>query len=423
MPSVYVREKAPTGKWKPRRIKEGRGVKTGELVGPFYIRPFVNGKQGWRALQAQSFQEAKVEAEQAGNALEAHRGGLTILEATSLTGSRMTVRAAVDAYLEQAAVNKAPKTLAQYKTALEGFVEAIATRNIRFLDQLTNDEAGRNVLRAYSKFLRDEGYAGKTMDTRINIVNFLLKKNEIKVRLPKDEMPIVEEEPAVPYTDEELEKLFAAMTPEESIRYKFFLGTACRDREVTFASWQDLNLSPSNPTYTVRKKDDVGFKPKSHESRTIPIPKSLAALLRERQKGKIELGRRDGRGGGRKKVPAHPRWIFVNDELRPDNHFLRKLKVIAKNAGLNCGQCKTVMTTGRWNRVRQEVSCEDQPVCEHFILHRFRKTCATRWMNNSVPVRTIQHWLGHKNLETTMIYLGVTDSSKLRGNIDAAFGD
>jgi len=36
-------------------------------------------------------------------------------------------------------------------------------------------------------------------------------------------------------------------------------------------------------------------------------------------------------------------------------------------------------------------------------------------------VRTIQAWLGHKNLETTMIYLGVTDSGKLRSNINAAF--
>jgi site-specific recombinase XerD len=38
-----------------------------------------------------------------------------------------------------------------------------------------------------------------------------------------------------------------------------------------------------------------------------------------------------------------------------------------------------------------------------------------------IPIRTIQNWLGHKSLETTMIYLGVTDSEKLRSNINAAF--
>ena len=37
--------------------------------------------------------------------------------------------------------------------------------------------------------------------------------------------------------------------------------------------------------------------------------------------------------------------------------------------------------------------------------------------------RTVQAWLNHKNLETTQRYLGVKDSGKLRGQIDAAFGE
>jgi hypothetical protein len=37
-----------------------------------------------------------------------------------------------------------------------------------------------------------EGYAGKTIDTRLNIVFFLLKKNGITARVPRDEMPVVE---------------------------------------------------------------------------------------------------------------------------------------------------------------------------------------------------------------------------------------
>ena len=48
---------------------------------------------------------------------------------------------------------------------------------------------------------------------------------------------------------------------------------------------------------------------------------------------------------------------------------------------------------------------------------------ATRWQEHGIPLRTVQAWLGHKNLETTQRYLGVTDSGKLRGQIDAAFGD
>ncbi|MGC2333248.1 MAG: tyrosine-type recombinase/integrase, partial [Candidatus Acidiferrales bacterium] len=86
--------------------------------------------------------------------------------------------------------------------------------------------------------------------------------------------------------------------------------------------------------------------------------------------------------------------------------------------------CRTTITVGKYDKKRRvEVSCKDHPVCQHFYLHRFRKTCASRWEQHGVPIRTIQHYLGHKNLETTMIYLGVADSGKLRGNINAAFGD
>jgi integrase/recombinase XerD len=130
-----------------------------------------------------------------------------------------------------------------------------------------------------------------------------------------------------PYRDE-LAKLFAAMDAEEQIRYKFFLGSGCRDKEVTFAAWNDIDFDKK--TYCVRRKEDVGFTPKSHESRTIPLPDSLIALLRKT----------------RRNAP-HERWLFINEEGRPDNHFLGKLKRVAKRAGLNCGQCRTALTEGR----------------------------------------------------------------------------
>ena len=69
--------------------------------------------------------------------------------------------------------------------------------------------------------METEGYTGKTIDTRLNIVFFLLKKNGITARIPHNEMPVIEEEVAVPYTDSELTKLFAAMDVEEQICYDF----------------------------------------------------------------------------------------------------------------------------------------------------------------------------------------------------------
>lgn len=398
-PSLYIREKNADGRWRYRRVKEGRGIRTAELAGPFFARPFIGGKQVWKTLSAIAFKTAKEEAEELSAALDAQAKGLTVAEAESLNNrNRTPIRTAVDTYLEQKS-GKAKKTVAQYRLTLNEFIESLDGK-VRFLDEITED-----VLRHYKNFMVDQGYAGRTIDNRLNMVFFLLKKNGIKARIPRDEMPTVEQELPVPYADDELKKLFDAMDEEERIRYKFFLGTGCRDKEVTFASWNDINWTKSE--FHVRKKDDVGFFPKSHESRTVPLPKSLLEMLK-----------------ARRKKPQHDRWLFVNEEGRPDNHFLRKLKRIAKRAGLNCGHCRTTITEGRYDKKEQvAVSCKDRPVCEHFYLHRFRKTCATRWIEHGIPVRTIQAWLGHKNLETTMIYLGVTDSTKLRDEIDRAFGD
>ena len=398
--SLYTREKNPSGAWRYHRVREGRGQKTGELTGPFFARPFLKGKQVWKTLSATTFKEAKLEAEDLAVAIDAESRGLTIAEAEALTNSnRLPLKSAIDTYLEQKS-NKAEKTVSQYRLTLNEFLEIVKTFRVHFMDEVTE-----RVLRSYKKSMEGQGYAGKTISTRLNIVYFLLKKNGITVRLPKDEMPTIEEEAAVPYTEEELEKLFAAMTPEEFVRYKFFLGTGCRDKEVTFAAWQDIDWTKSE--YHVRKKLDVGFTPKSHESRTVPLPKILLKLLKERHK-----------------TAADGRWVFVNDDGRPDNHFLRKLKRIAKRAGLNCRHCKTTLTKGKYDKARRvEVTCATDPVCQHFILHRFRKTCATRWLGKGIPVRTIQAWLGHKSLETTMIYLGVVDSNELRGQVDAAYGD
>ena len=41
-----------------------------------------------------------------------------------------------------------------------------------------------------------------------------------------------------------------------------------------------------------------------------------------------------------------------------------------------------------------------------FDLKTFRSTYATRMLRAGFDVRTVQHWMGHKSLETTMRYLG-----------------
>jgi integrase/recombinase XerD len=398
MAAIYRRERINGKGWRYVRVNLGRGRRPAEAP-PYYVRFTVGGKRKW-SDPYDTLKDAQEAAETLPDVIEAQSKNMTLGELTeSRNANRIAVKSAVDTYLTQKA-SKAPKTRLQYTRALSEFLEALVACKVRFLDEIS--EA---VLRKYKIFMETRKYAGKTIDTRLNIVYFLLRKNGVTARLPRDEMPTVEEETAVPYTDEEIKKMFASMDEESLIRYKFFLGTGCRDKEVTFAAWNDIDFAKRE--YHIRRKEDVGFTPKSHESRTVPLPVSLVDALKARRK-------------------KHPddRWLFVNERGEPDNHFLRKLKRIALHAGLNCGQCRTTITTGKYDRKKlTEVTCKTQPVCEHIYLHRFRKTCATRWQEHGIPLRTIQAWLGHKNLETTQKYLGVTDSGKLRPQIDAAFGD
>jgi integrase len=70
-----------------------------------------------------------------------------------------------------------------------------------------------------------------------------------------------------------------------------------------------------------------------------------------------------------------------------------------------------------WKREQQgtqngkPVSCADAPVCEHWILHRFRKNFATDRHQARVSARQIQKWLGHSSLETTLRYLATLDDT------------
>jgi len=400
MLTLYRRFKDSNDKWKAEKVREGRGIRTSAITGTFFVRPWINGVQKRTPLHSTTFNEARAEAAELEKLCEAQSKGLTVHELSAAENAhRIPVKRVIATYLEQKAT-KSKKTQQQYRLALYEFMESLAAQKIRFLDEINE-----SVIRKYKDFLAGKEFAGKTIDTRINIVYFMLKKNDVVARLPKDEMPIIEEEPAVPYGEEELKKLFAAMTDEERLRYRFFLGTACREREVQFASWADIDWTRKE--FHVRSKPEVGFTVKNHESRSVPMPDSLVAALKER-----------------KRNPPHVRWIFVNRDGNPDGHFLKKLKRIALHAKLNCGHCRTEVTKGKYDQKEKVVvTCSTDPVCSHIKLHRLRKTCATRWQDHNVSIRTIQTWLGHKNLETTMIYLGVTDSGKLRSNINAAFGD
>lgn len=461
--SLYRRVKKEGKGYRYVRINLGRGRRPADLEPPYYLRHTAeDGSQPWKFVFG-SLEDAIAEKDKFQAMLEAKAKGVSVPELDAeKNANRILLSESVRKFLDSKS-RKAKSTVKAYTLHLSEFMTFIWRRK-KYLDEIGADD-----LRGYMDFMHKKGHQGKTQYNRVLTVLFLLKRNGIPNPLPWDDMPTIEEDPAIPYTSDELKAVFAAMDEEERMRYTFFLGTAARDQEVKFAAWTDIDFHAR--IFRIRKKDDVEFYPKNHEARDIPIPESLVRTLQ-----------------ARKKNPPHDRWIFVNEDGRPDGHFLRKLKRITLRARLNCGHCTRHVQVGRQRAYwltrsedfkrkqgkrlglsdkaietwlerdkksdeesdpnwapselfmrelgaktyeefllrlgdKKKVSCKTHPVCEQWILHRFRKTCATRWHENGIPVRTIQKWLGHKKLETTVKYLGLADlkDPKTRAQVDASF--
>ncbi|PYX05728.1 MAG: hypothetical protein DMG88_20520, partial [Acidobacteria bacterium] len=60
---------------------------------------------------------------------------------------------------------------------------------------------------------------------------------------------------------------------------------------------------------------------------------------------------------------------------------------------------------------------------EHFWLHKFRATFATWALWKGVDLRTVQQWLGHSDMESTLRYLKPSRSQAVRDKVNEIFTD
>jgi integrase/recombinase XerD len=384
MASIYARFKDANGRWGYEKVAQGKPRQNAT----FHIR-FTDavGRRRWSSPYA-SAKAAKDDAEGTAIAIKAQSAGLTVAEFSDATSAGKTlVKAAVDSFLKYHR-NARPKTVSQYAGALGHLLQHLP-KGVRFVGDLATEDA----LDSYHATLQAEDFAPKTIWVRMGVILSMLKRNATETGVAEPSILVKLTKPverkAKAYTSKDIDALFEKMDEEEKVRYTFFLHTGCREQEVMFATWSDLDLTNKTFEVTGEGKQDVGFVPKSHQTRTIPLTSKLASML-----------------GARKKSGLHKRWVFVSDNGKPDGHMLRKFKSIAKEAGLNCGECETEITEWHCGTSKKvEASCLTRPVCEKHYLHRLRKTCATRWLRNGINLMDIKTWLGHKSLAVTQIYL------------------
>jgi integrase len=280
-----------------------------------------------------------------------------------------SVEAAVVNFLDETELTKKPKTLAAYTTALAYFRESCP--------RLFLEDIERKDLLKFCAFLRDEKkQAPRSVYNKFEIVMTFLKAQGIRGLVSKNDWPrFVEEEPEM-YEAEELHKLFVACDVEERLWYEFFLMTGMREQEVMYTYWSDVNFAAA--TVRVTHKPDRGWTPKAYKEREIPIPAKLVKALK----------------AWKAKADKNCGLVFPTAGCRPKLDFLDGLKAVAERAKLNP---------------------------EEFWLHKFRATFATRCLWAGVDLRTVQQWLGHSDMESTMRYLKPSRSQQVREKVNEIF--
>ena len=372
------------------KIKSFYAVVNGEPEhhpeGVYYARYVRGGKRVWEAVGT--------DAASATIALRKRNAILTAADANvevvsddhEETSSDRSITAAIVEYLDEVRAAKSHKTYLAYAIALQGFSEFCKSKTLVSLSRA-------DVLK-YLGSLRGRGVSPRTIANRLSYLKTFMLHFKLGWPLLKTDRVRYTEKTVEAYSTEDLRVLFAAANQDETELFQFLLCTGVRDREAMHASWRDVDFS--RKMFKVAEKLDLEFSPKDKEEGRIPIPDSLAELLRER-----------------KRRYPDTRLIFGRPDGSPNCHLLRTLQRLAYRAGLNCGECYS----------KSRKCCSHQPMCHHWGLHRFRKTFATMHHESGVSVRTIQRWLRHSSLDTTLRYLAGSDdrSEKTRAQVNSTF--
>jgi hypothetical protein len=226
MAKIYIRRKELGKGWRYQPVPKVGRPPQAEAGVKFHVRyRDASGEFVWSQAY-DTLESARKEA--AGLELNAKAVslGLTVKEyEDSKNAHRTLIKIAIEKFLADARKTKKLKTVTGYVHNLKQFEDSIG--KIRFLD-----EVSKKTLCDFRDFLAGKGYEARTQHNRLMTVLSLLKKNKIKTDFSLTaDLPEFEEEPAVPYQSAELKKLFGAMDAEETVRYKLFLGTACREQE------------------------------------------------------------------------------------------------------------------------------------------------------------------------------------------------
>jgi integrase/recombinase XerD len=303
---------------------------------------------------------------------------------------RITLASALDGYKEYVQYHRSLRTFRTYRPILESFK--------KFCTKTYVDEVERQDFIDFATQFMKEGQKGKSIYNKLVVVSQVMKQHGKSKLLNTSDWPKFVETVRPIYEDFELAKLFKACTPVEEVRFKFYLMSGFRDAEGRFVTWRDVDFK--HMAVRVTAKPHWGFQPKNWEEREVPVPQKLVTMLQKFRPANA--------------TPDDP--LFPSATGRPDGGMLEKLKAVAYRGKLNCGHCavnhKLEDGTVKINR------CAEGAYCGRWFLHKFRHTYATRHLQDGIDIRTLQQWMGHRDIASTMVYLKGLRNSDVQARIN-----
>ena len=284
---------------------------------------------------------------------------------------KVPIGKAIDDYLRFVHAHRKPRTYLTYRFTLDTLLRA------SYKKKYVEDAKRQDVL-DFMTYCYEQGLGKRTVYDKVVTVLQLFKRHGRKGLIERGDLPSFVETIRPVYEPEELHAMFLAATEEEGTLLKFLLGSGFRDQEIRHVEWRDIDFR--NQLVRVTAKPEWRFTPKNWEERIVPLPTGLMERL-----GRLK----ESHGGTPNQL------VFPNRRGRPDSEMDMIVKRVAQRAGLNCKRCKT----------EHGNKCAEGPYCMNYFLHKFRHTFATSHLRSGVDIRTVQAWLGHRDIKSTMVYL------------------
>lgn len=309
-------------------------------------------------------------------------------EAQAPVAERLTVEVAGERLVEDR------RALGRKTSTVENIESAVRIHLGPFFRGRSLDRVEARDVEAFITAKRREGLSTKSVLNYVSVLHSLFEfgirkgwaaNNPVK-QIEKPERP--EPNGDIRFLDDaDLEALLASETDDDlgktlRVLYLTAAMTGLRQGELLGLRWRDIDWTAAR--VRVRRnwvRGEFGTPKSRRSSRSVPLADRVAGELDRHFKG-------SGFTGDDELVFAHPLLGTPLDRSR----VLKRFKAALRRAGV------------------REVR-----------FHDLRHTFGTRMAGAGVPIRTLQEWMGHRDIKTTLIYADYAPSEHEAAWVEQAF--